>query len=179
MLTARVIAVNISNNPSLRGALRRSNPEMTVFRRVQVKIRMWLCLGISFLICIACFNFAYAAQHPAYSAEIARKVAECEAKFHSVHKKEHLFVDCMQNHQLKKKYYLKILKNFQNWLDQSKIILRTLQPEEVQQNVIDFDQNCHDYTKQITEYLDWVQGKTPAEGFSMPNPDLYFKEAIQ
>lgn len=106
-------------------------------------------------------------------------VGECDSKFHSVSKKESLFVDSMSNYHLKKAYYLKLLKNFQTWLTQSKVILRTLQPEEIHQNVSDFNQACQDYTKQISEYLYWVQGKAPPGGFSMPNPDVYFNEVIQ
>jgi hypothetical protein len=112
-------------------------------------------------------------------AEINQRVAECTTKLNTVCEKEHIFKDSMKDAALKKKYYLKMMNDFQIWLEQSKVILPTLQPDEVQQNMSDFVQTCQDYTNKINEFLYWVEGKTPPGGFSITNPDTHFEEVMQ
>jgi archaellum biogenesis ATPase FlaH len=110
--------------------------------------------------------------------DIDKRVLECVAKLNAVCNKELLFTESMKDSNLKKKYYLKLMNNFQMWLEQSKVILTTLQPDEVQQNVSDLTHVCQDYFTKITEYLYWVQGKSPPGGFSMTDPDTYYEDVI-
>jgi hypothetical protein len=130
-----------------------------------------LLLEIVILLSGSRFNPGYAYECPVYKTEIVPKVVECEAKFQSVYKKDYLFIEGMPDYQHKKDYYLKLVKDFRSWLDQSKIILRTLLLEEVQQNLNDFNFTCQDYTTQIREFLNQVEGIQPSGGFSMPNTD--------
>jgi hypothetical protein len=143
-----------------------------------VYVKLFLLVGLCFLVNKMICTSSYAARNT-YTKEIAKEVAECEAKLRAVCDKGNLFVASIVDYRRKKEYYLKLLNNFKVWLEQSKIIMHTLQPDEVQQNVFDFTQTCQEYSKRISEFLYWVEGKTPPDGFSVAKPDTYFNVELQ